>query len=391
MRLFRTVVLVGVVAAVLAPAALALRFSDNSLLPPSGVVGKPYFHKLDGAGGCNEDNYEFRVIGGTSLPPGLELRGSATDWRIEGTPTAAGKWDIWLELWSDGGSCTDDPQEQPPKKAERMITISIDRPALPPLDITTTSAPVGTAGSAYSLGLQASGGGSQAWSVAAGQLPPGLALSVTGSIAGVPTTPGTYTFTARVGDATRSDTQQLTIVVRAPLTLRAPRVRPGEVGEPFGELVPVVAGGSGTNAWKLEGALPAGLVFDAGSGRITGTPEVAGTFPVKVTVSDNEGRTASVELAIRVKQRLAIVTRRLIGGRVGRRFVSRIRVSGGVERLRFRAVRGRFPLGIRMSTRTGLLVGTPRRAGVYRFSILVRDALGVESSRTLVIRVVRRR
>jgi hypothetical protein len=388
MRLFRMTVLVGAIAAVFAPAALALRFSDNSLLPPSGVVGKPYFHKLDGAGGCNENDYEFRVIGGTSLPPGLELRGSSTDWRIEGTPTAAGKWDVWLELWGDGGEC---PIYEPtPRKAERMITISIDRPALPPLDVTTRSAPIATATAPYSLTLQASGGGSQSWSVVAGQLPPGLTLSAGGAIAGVPTTPGTYTFAARVGDATRSDTQQLTIVVRAPLTLRVPRVRPAEVGEPF-DLAAAAAGGSGTSVWKLEGALPAGLVFDPQSARITGTPELHGTFPVKLTVADNEGRTASVALTLRVERRLAIVTRRLIGGRVGRRFVSRVRVGGGVERLRFRAIRGRFPLGIRMNTRTGILIGTPRKAGVYRLTILVRDSLGVESRQALVLRVVRRR
>ena len=84
MRLVRLIGLAALVALVFAPAALALRFSDNSLLPPTGVVGKKYFHDLDGAGGCNENDYEFRVIGGTSLPPGLQLLGSSTDWRIEG-------------------------------------------------------------------------------------------------------------------------------------------------------------------------------------------------------------------------------------------------------------------------------------------------------------------
>src|SRR5919106_3345254 len=127
MRLIRMIVFVAAAAGVLAPAALALRFSDNSLLPPSGQVGKPYFHKLDGAGGCNENDYEFRVIGGTSLPPGLSLLGNSTDWRIEGTPTAAGKWDVWLEMWSDvDGQDCELLYGHPPKKAERMITISID-------------------------------------------------------------------------------------------------------------------------------------------------------------------------------------------------------------------------------------------------------------------------
>jgi hypothetical protein len=129
MRFTRVLIVAALGALIIAPAALALRFSDSSLLPPSGVEGQFYSHKLDGAGGCNENDYEFRVVGGTSLPPGLRLVGTSTDWRIEGVPLVAGDFPVGLQMWSDGNAdCA--IEETPPntrRTAERDITIRIAR------------------------------------------------------------------------------------------------------------------------------------------------------------------------------------------------------------------------------------------------------------------------
>ena len=97
--------------------------------------------------------------------------------------------------------------------------------------ITTTSLPDGTAGSAYSQTLAASGGTAPlAWSISSGSLPPGLALNPgTGVISGTPTTAGTFAFTAMVTDAAgASDTQALSIDVAiaiAPTSLPGATVR----------------------------------------------------------------------------------------------------------------------------------------------------------------------
>jgi phosphatidylinositol-3-phosphatase len=73
-----------------------------------------------------------------------------------------------------------------------------------PLTITTSSLPNGSAQIAYTDTLRAAGGQTPyAWTVLSGQLPAGLVLAAsTGTIAGTPTTAGSYSFTVSVHDAT---------------------------------------------------------------------------------------------------------------------------------------------------------------------------------------------
>lgn len=69
------------------------------------------------------------------------------------------------------------------------------------LQVTTTSLPSGTVRAVYSSPLSASGGNPPyRWSVASGDLPPGLHLSSTGTISGRPRASGTWTFTVKVID-----------------------------------------------------------------------------------------------------------------------------------------------------------------------------------------------
>ena len=137
MRFVRMLVLAAVVAAIAAPAALALRFSDDSYFVPKGVVGQPYTHWFKGEAGCGPAlPYQFRILGG-ELPPGLSLR---KDGLLSGTPTQAGTWSFWVEL-SDQDPPTADWCI--PAKSEREFTVVVEGgpppppPALPPLAITS--------------------------------------------------------------------------------------------------------------------------------------------------------------------------------------------------------------------------------------------------------------
>jgi hypothetical protein len=91
------------------------------------------------------------------------------------------------------------------------------------LAITTASVANGQLGQPYSATLSASGGaGAEQWSLATGQLPPGLNLSTTGVISGTPTTAGNYVFTVKVTDSStpvQTASAGLAISVLTPLNL----------------------------------------------------------------------------------------------------------------------------------------------------------------------------
>jgi hypothetical protein len=65
--------------------------------------------------------------------------------------------------------------------------------------ITTGALPDGFVGLAYNVGLTSDCGG-DAWFLTQGNLPPGIGLLESGSLKGVPTLAGTYSFTIGVID-----------------------------------------------------------------------------------------------------------------------------------------------------------------------------------------------
>ena len=388
-RLARAVVAAGLVATVLVSGAGALRFSDESYLTPTGVVGTPYTHRFTGpppdqeGRGCDPP-YTFLVDSG-SLPPGLSL---SSDGLVSGTPIQAGSYSFYVSMH-------DDPTDKPwcnPASAEREFTITV----IGRLVIGPESVGPGTVGVPYSVAMTATLSEPKAWSISAGALPPGLTLDATsGVIAGTPTSAGSFPFTVRaVVDELRSDTKALTIVVRDPLVVTGSRpfdprkhLARTEVGIRFAAALSAT-GGSGTYAWSLSGGgLPPGVAL-APNGRLAGRAGGAGTYRFTVSVADGEGRSAVFDGAISVAPRLEIVTRRLRPGSVGRFYRAKLVARGGVPPTRWSAA-GWFVQGLRFDSTHGLLVGTPRDPAVYRFTVEATDALGVTRTRALTL-VVRR-
>jgi large repetitive protein len=364
---------------VLVPTASAIRFTDDSYLVPEGAVGEYYAHEFTGDGGCGPAlPYQFRVLSG-ALPPGLSLTG---DGLLVGIPTQAGSWSFWLEL-SD-----EDPPSEPwcfPRKSEREFTVNI----VAALAITTASVAPATLATPYSLRLSAQGGsGTRTWSIASGELPPGVALNASsGEISGSPTAAGVYGFRVRVSDGSRLGSKAFTLPVREPLTAGVPTVPPAEVGLALRPLKAAASGGYGSRTWRLEGSLPRGLSFDTRDAAITGTPRVAGIFLVKAIVSDSEGRTADAHLALVVSLKLALVPKRLAPALTGVPYRTRIAARGGAGKTRFKLLTNRIPSGIQLDPRTGVLSGRLSTGGTYRIVIQVRDTLGATVRRAYLLTV----
>jgi hypothetical protein len=382
MRFTKILVLVVLGALVIAPAALAIRFTDDSFNTPTGETGKAYSFQFHGAGGCGPAlPYQYRVLAG-ALPPGLSLASSGL---ISGTPTQGGGWSFWVEL-SD---------ENPPSAswcvpatAQREFSISIvqglniKQNALSP-KATFLNEP-------YSFQLSADGGGSQVWSVKSGSLPAGMGLSSSGLISGTPTATGDFTFVVQVTDTNRTDTETYTLAVVERLKITAPAAPAGEVGVPL-VLGLKSTGGRPAVTWSLaQGALPTGLALNPATGEITGKPGVAGEYPLKVQVTDTLGLTATVDVPLKVAARLAVVKKPLPAAKVGTPYRAKLGATGGVAPLKWNILGGKpgfLPAGIKFNAKTGAFSGTPTKAGVYRLRMQVVDKLGIKSAIGILLKV----
>ncbi len=152
----------------------------TSAPPPAGKVATLYSHKITVTG-----NAPITVTV-TGLPPGLSF--NAVSRTISGMPTTAGSYPGTIT--ASNGIRPDDVQR---------YTIVVTSP---PLVITTDTLPPITGGSYVNTPIVAAGGKPPyTFVVLAGNLPPGLSLTPTGNLTGIPTAPGTFTFTVQATDA----------------------------------------------------------------------------------------------------------------------------------------------------------------------------------------------
>jgi large repetitive protein len=220
-------------------------------------------------------------------------------------------------------------------------------------------------------------------------LPPGLSLAADGTISGTPPTTGSWSFWLGVHDSCGGDSQRpFSIAVFAP----APAA---EVGVPL--TVPLrTTGPPGTQSswWLASGVLPAGVTLDP-AGVLRGTPQVAGSFPLEVGVTDPQanGPLPPLQLTLAIAPLPRVVTARLPRGRVGARYGATLVSRAGTAPVTWRILRGRgtLPPGLRLDGRRGVLAGKPRQAGVYRFAVALTDRFGRRAMKLLAVTVTRSR
>jgi large repetitive protein len=358
---------------------------------PTAYVGQAYEAQIESEDGSGCEPYVWYEIVNSTLPAGLSM---SREGLISGVPTGGpglGRFWVWNHdlIASQGGPswCTFDD------RSEREFSIPVD----PGLAIVNQSVKPASVGVPYSETLTAkrvetlnpvTGQDVQAmWSLESGSLPTGVTLSPTGVLSGTPTSEGSYQFVVKAQDGSPFDRETYTLVVRQTVTVRlpfAPGQRPSaEVGARFAKSA-TATGGTGSYTWSLAtGALPAGLVLNAGSGAIAGSPQSAGTFAFSLTATDAEGRVATANGSLTVAPRLTIKTVRLKPARVGRAYRARVVTAGGVQPLRWKVLTGQLPKGIRLDSTLGNLAGTPARAGSVGVTLQVTDGLKVVAKKTL--------
>ncbi|MGU3404523.1 beta strand repeat-containing protein [Methylobacterium brachiatum] len=314
------------------------------------ILGQSYSAAFTATGGRGP--YVFALIG--TLPAGLTL--STSTGTISGTPTVA---DATSGLQvratdADGRTGVSDP-----------FSIS----ATTVLAIAGSPASFGDVGAAYSAGFTATGGKAPYdFSLAAGALPAGIALDpATGSIAGVPTATGVSAgIQVRVtdGNGTTAVSQTFQIAISDQLAATA-QAGPATVSSTYAGSIAAV-GGRGPYVFGMgSGSLPAGLALDPSTGRISGTPRAAGTYPDLVgRVVDADGRVATTSpFAIDVTAPLSLAGLGVPSGvaTVDVAYVSGVSASGGHGPYTFVLTAGALPAGLTLEGTTGQISGTPTR------------------------------
>lgn len=267
-------------------------------------------------------------------------------------------------------------------------------PVVVPVAIGTLSLPAGRMTVAYDAFVQATGGkGAYAWSMV-GTLPAGLGFDgATGRISGTPALAGTFAVTISAADTTdpaNSATAALTIVIGAPPVSIATTTLPAGRATIAYAASAQASGGSGSFRWSVTaGALPAGLVLDTGTGKISGTPTTAGTYPVTLTAADAADATNSsaVTYSLVITAAVKITSPRTLPVAArGVAYTHAVQVANVQGTATWGLAGGKLPTGMTLDAVTGVITGICTTRGTYHFNARIIDA-NTSDTLTLTIQV----
>jgi FtsP/CotA-like multicopper oxidase with cupredoxin domain len=333
---------------------------------PGAFTGSAYSQTLTATGGSTPFTWS---ISAGALPAGLALSAAGV---ISGTPTVTGTSNFTVKVAAGNGT---------------SATLPLSITVTAPLTITTASLPGAVTGVAYSQTLTATGGSAPlTWSISAGALPTGLALSVAGIISGTPTVTGTSTFTVKVtaGNGATA-TLPLTITVTAPVSITTVSLPGAITGSAYSQTL-TSAGGSTPYTWSISaGALPSGLGFSA-AGVISGTPTLTGTSTFTVKVTAGNGTSATLQLSITDTAPVSITTASLPGAVTGVAYSQTLTAAGGSAPLTWSISAGTLPTGMTLSA-AGVISGTATVTGTSSFTVKVAAGNGTSATLPLSITV----
>ncbi|MCX2575099.1 putative Ig domain-containing protein [Pedobacter sandarakinus] len=345
-------------------------FSTSAL--SNANTGTAYNKQISLATG-GSTNFTYALTAGSQLPAGLVL---STSGQIGGIPATPGDYNFSVTA-TDSRNCN------------AVATYNLK--VTPALSLPAASLPNGTVGSAYQPQIiPTATGGSGSYTYVATNLPPGLSFDeTTRAISGTPTQVGNYNINIVVTD---SDGNQVSnnynLVVKDPLVLASAVLADGIVGQAYlpQTILPATGGTLPYTYAAID--LPPGLSFNASTREISGTPSLAGTFIIPVTVTDGDGKTATVNYTIRVQTPLSLPGQNLPDGNVNAIYTPQAlpAASGGIGPYTY--IASNLPAGLVFDATTREITGTPTQSGNFTITLTARDAALNTISNTYQLKVI---
>jgi hypothetical protein len=260
----------------------------------------------------------------------------------------------------------------------------------PPLQLQTLSPlPPGMVNTPYSTTIVASqGAGGYTFSVIAGAVPAGLALSPAGVLSGTPTAYGPSQFTVQVADSAGNTVSRLFTlnVAPAPLTLTTGPLANMQVNTPI-SIQFAGSGGIPPYTFVEFGALPPGTSIN-GAGLLSGTPTKAGTYPLLVFIDDTTGASVSKNYTLNIALPGLLITppSPLPSGQINVPYTTQLAATGGVGSPYTWSATG-LPSGLTIANTTGLITGIPRASGPFTIAVTVGDLSGAAATQNYALTI----
>ena len=347
--------------------------SAPTVADQTGVVGTAVDLTLPvGTGGNGILTYAI-----ADLPTGLSFDGSTR--RITGTPTTEESKTVTYTV-TDADNDVD----------SETFTFTIGPEDLTP-SAPTVDDQTGTVRRSVSILLPIGTGGNSPLAYSIANLPTGLSFNTsTRKITGTPTTPQVKTVTYTVTDADNdADSETFTFTIEDDLTpgLLSPGNQTGKVNTPVNLTLPVALGGDLPLTYAIEN-LPAGLVFNASTREITGTPTTAERKTVTYKVTDADGDIGTSTFTFTINPNLVPSAPSLSDqtGAVNTAVDLTLPVGTGGDGALTYAIAG-LPAGLSFNTSTRKITGTPTTDQVKTVTYTVTDADGDTGSSTFTFTI----
>ena len=345
----------------------AVDYPQTATLTINGSIpGAPVVTSAATATGTTSQAFSYQIAasasptryGVTGLPMGLSVgRKTGT---ITGTPQVPGTFTLTLNAYNKAG------------QGSKTLTLTV---ADGPPDVTSAGTASYTIGADFSYQITAD---HHPTAFGVTGLPPGLSVNAqTGLITGQPKTAGTDTLTLNAYNAAGKGSQTLTLA-QTPPTVTSAATAQATQGASFS--YQITAEGNPT-LFGVYG-LPDGLTVNAQTGVVSGQSKFAGTFAMTLNAYNSGGK-GSQSLTLTVAASVPVITSAATdNATVGTAYSYQITASNvptdyGVTGL---------PPGLSVSAQTGLIAGTPKKAGTYTLTLNAYNPAG-KGSGTLTLTI----